>query len=85
MPAPGGQLAVGDPGARGLSVRLADFAAAPLARDCRRRGVRADPRRAVSAGTYSWSATPQLTDTPRDTNADVRPAGTFVSHEDRRY
>src|SRR5207247_10859024 len=54
------QLAVGNPGARALSVGVADFTSASLDRDYRRRGVRADSGGSVSAGANSWGATPRL-------------------------
>ena len=54
------QLAVGNPGASTLSIGVADFAAASLDRDYRRRGVRADSGGSLSAGANFWGTTTQL-------------------------
>ena len=54
------QLAFGNPGAGALSVGVADFAAASVDRDYRRRRVRADSDGSVSAGANSGGATTRL-------------------------
>ena len=80
------QLAVGNPGAGALSVGVADFAAASLDRDYRRRGVRADSGGSVSAGANFWGTTTQLNRRRwRQTIAADGLAKTSANQRDRRH
>ena len=60
------QLAVGNPGAGDLSIRMAGFPAASFDRDYHRRGVCAGSCGSVSAGATSWGTAARLINTLQD-------------------